>query len=141
MHEEHAYQTAMSCGKVREVQGTAVLSYPHLATPSLSLSFSLTSVTTTYAIDGPNMIERRCAATATPENLVFTQLKIAETLGELEVEIEKIWFLICPDATALRHTSVTKIDVFVNSWASGFSDVAETDADVAERDESDHIEK
>ena len=26
MHEEHAYQTAMSCGKVRVVQGTAVLS-------------------------------------------------------------------------------------------------------------------
>ena len=77
--------------------------------------------TTTYAINGPNMIERRCAATATLEDLVFTQLKIAQTLGELEVEIEKIWILICPDATSLWHTSVTKIDVFVNCWASGFS--------------------
>ena len=28
--------------------------------------------TTTYAINGPNMIERRCAATATLEYLVFT---------------------------------------------------------------------
>ena len=46
--------------------------------------------TTTYAINGPNMIERRCTATATLEDLVFTQLKIAETLGELEVEAEKI---------------------------------------------------
>ena len=77
--------------------------------------------TTTYAIYGPNMIERRCAATATLEDLVFTQLKTAETLGELEVETEKIWILICPDATSLWYTSVTKIDVFVNCWASGFS--------------------
>ena len=77
--------------------------------------------TTTYAINGPNIIERRCAATATLEGLVLTQLKIAETLGELEVETEKIWILICPDATSLWHTSVTKIDVFVNCWASGFS--------------------
>ena len=77
--------------------------------------------TTTYAINGPNMIERRCAATTTLEDLVFTQLKIAETLGELEVETEKIRILICPDATSLWHTSVTKIDVFVNCLASGFS--------------------
>ena len=70
--------------------------------------------TTTYTINGPNMIERRCAATTTLEDLVFTQLKMAETLGELEVETEKIWILICPDATSLWHTSVTKIDVFVN---------------------------
>ena len=42
--------------------------------------------TTTYGINGPNMIKRRCAATATLEDLVFTQLKIAETLGELQVE-------------------------------------------------------
>ena len=76
--------------------------------------------TTTYAINGPNMIEWRCTATATLEDLVFTQLKIAETLGELEVEAAKIWILICPDATSLWHTSVTKIDVFVNCWASGF---------------------
>ena len=68
--------------------------------------------TTTYAINGPNMIELRCAATATLEDLIFTQLKIAETLGELEVETEKIWILTCPDATSLWHTSVTKIDVF-----------------------------
>ena len=77
--------------------------------------------TTTYAINAPNMIQLRCAATATLENLVFTQLKRAETLGELEVETEKIWILICPDATSLWQTSVTKIDVFVNCWASGFS--------------------
>ena len=77
--------------------------------------------TTTYAINGPNMIERRCAATTTLEDLVFTQLTIAETLGELEVETEKIWISICPHATALWHTSVTKIDVFVNCLASGFS--------------------
>ena len=70
--------------------------------------------TTTYAINGPNMIERRCPATTRLEDLVFTQLKIAETLGELEVEAEKIWILICPDATVLWHTSVTKIDVFVD---------------------------
>ena len=48
-------------------------------------------------------------------------LKIAETLGQLEVQTEKIWILICPDATALWHTSVTKIDVFVTRWASRFS--------------------
>ena len=66
------------------------------------------------------MIERRCAATATLEDLIFTQLEIAETLGELEVETEKIWILICSDATSLWDTSVTKIDVFVNCWASGF---------------------
>ena len=48
--------------------------------------------TITYAINGPNMIERQCTATTTPEDLVFMQLKIAETLGELEVETEKIWF-------------------------------------------------
>ena len=77
--------------------------------------------TTTYAINGPNMIKRRCAATATLEDLVFTQLKIAETLGELEVETGKIWVLICPDATSLWHTSVTKIDISVNCWSSGFS--------------------
>ena len=76
--------------------------------------------TTTYAINGANMIARRCAATETLEDLVFTQLKIAETLGELEVETGRIWILICPDATSFRHTSVTKIDVFVNCWASGF---------------------
>ena len=70
--------------------------------------------TTTYAINGPNMIERRCAATATLDELVGTQSKIAETLGELEVETEKIWIFKCPDATSLWHTSVTKIDVFVN---------------------------
>ena len=29
--------------------------------------------------------------------------------------------MICPDATALWHTSVTKIEVFVNCLASGFS--------------------
>ena len=39
--------------------------------------------TTTYALYGPNMIERRCAATTTLEDLIFTQLKIADTLGEL----------------------------------------------------------
>ena len=61
------------------------------------------------------------AATTTLEDLVFPQLKMAQTLGVLQVEIEKIWILICPDATALWHTSVTKIDVFVNCWASGFS--------------------
>ena len=69
----------------------------------------------------PIMIQRRCAATTTLEDLGFTQLKIAETLGELQVQTEKIWILICPDATALWHTSVTKIDVFINCWASGFS--------------------
>ena len=77
--------------------------------------------TTTYAINVPNMIERSCAATATLEDLVFTELKIAETLGELEVETEKIWILICPDATLLWQTSVSKIDGFLNCWASGFS--------------------
>ena len=77
--------------------------------------------TTTYAINGPNVIPRRCAALATLEDLVFTQLKIAETLGELEVETKKVWILICPDAASLWHTSVSKIDVFVNCWASGFS--------------------
>ena len=60
------------------------------------------------------MIEQRCVATTILEDLVFTQLKIAETLGELQVETEKIWILICPDATSLWHTSVTKIDVLVN---------------------------
>ena len=49
------------------------------------------------------------------------QLKIAETLGELQVEAEKIWILICPDATALWHTSVTKINFLVNCRASVFS--------------------
>ena len=77
--------------------------------------------TTTYAIIGPNMIQRRCASTATLEDLVFTQLQIPKTQGELQVETEKIWILICPDATSLWHTSVTKIDVLVNYWASGFS--------------------
>ena len=67
--------------------------------------------TTTYAINGPNLIERRCTATTTLEDLVFTQLKIAEALGEIKVETENIWILICPDATALWHTWVTKIDV------------------------------
>ena len=76
--------------------------------------------TTTYAINGPNMIERRRTATATLEDPFFTQLRIAETLGEPEVETEKIWILICPDATSLWHTLVTKMDVFVNRWASGF---------------------
>ena len=76
---------------------------------------------TTYPINGPNMIEWGCAATTTLEDLVFTQLKIAETLGDLQVETEKIWILIWPDAKALWYTSVTKIDVFVNCWASGFS--------------------
>ena len=66
------------------------------------------------------MIERRCAATTTLEDLV-TMLKIAETLGELQVETDKIWISICPDATALWHTSVTKIAFFVNRWASGCS--------------------
>ena len=31
--------------------------------------------TTTYAINGPDMIERRCAATATLEELVFTHCR------------------------------------------------------------------
>ena len=70
--------------------------------------------TTTYAINGPNMIERRWAATTTLEDLVFTRLKIAETLGELGVENEKIWILICSDAKSLWDTSVTKTDVFIN---------------------------
>ena len=77
--------------------------------------------TTTYAISGANMIERRCAATTTLEHLVFAQLKIAETLGELQVELEKISIFICPDATALWHTWITKIGAFVNCWASRFS--------------------
>ena len=67
------------------------------------------------------MIERRCAATTTLRDLVFTQLKIAQTLGELQVETEKIWILTCPDATALWHTWVTKIHVIVSCWASRFS--------------------
>ena len=67
------------------------------------------------------MIGRRWAATTTLEDPVFTQLKIAETPGELQVETEKIWILICRDATALWHTSVYKIDGFVRRWASGFS--------------------
>ena len=67
--------------------------------------------TNTYVVNGPNMIERRCAATTTLEGLVSTQLKIAETLGEPQVQTEKIWMLISPDATALWHTSVTMIDV------------------------------
>ena len=37
------------------------------------------------------------------------------------METEKIWILLCTDATSLWHTSVTKIDVFVSCWASGFS--------------------
>ena len=77
--------------------------------------------TTTYAINGPDMIEKRCAAMTTLESLVLTQLQIAETLGELEVDTEKIRIFICSDATALWHTSVTKMDVFVNCWASRFS--------------------
>ena len=77
--------------------------------------------TTSYAINGPNMIERRRAATTTLDVLVFTQLKIAKTLGEFQVETKKIWILICPDATALWQTSVTKMDVFVKCWASGVS--------------------
>ena len=36
------------------------------------------------------------------------------------METEKIWILICPDAAALWHTSVTKINVFVSCWASRF---------------------
>ena len=67
--------------------------------------------TTTCAIHGRNMIKRQCAATTTLEDLVFTQLKIAETLGDVQVEIKKIWILHCPDAPSLWHTSVTKIDV------------------------------
>ena len=47
-------------------------------------------------------------------DLIFTELKIADTLAELQMETEKIYGLICPNATALRHTSVTKMDVFVN---------------------------
>ena len=77
--------------------------------------------TTIYAINGPNMIERRCATTTTLEDLIFTHLKIAETRGKLEGETEKIWILICPDATSLWHTSVTKIDGFVKCGASGLS--------------------
>ena len=37
------------------------------------------------------------------------------------MEIEKIWILICPDAAAFSHTPVSKIDLFVNCRASGFS--------------------
>ena len=77
--------------------------------------------TTTYAINGPNMVQRRCAATTTLEDLVFTQLNIAETLGELQVEAENIFILIWPDAMAMWQTSVTMIDVFANCWAPGFS--------------------
>ena len=50
------------------------------------------------------MVEQRCAATTTLGNLVFTLLKIADTLGELQVNTKKTWVLICPDATALWHT-------------------------------------
>ena len=70
--------------------------------------------TTTYAFNGLNMIQQGCATTTTLEELVFTPLKIAKTLGELQVEIEEIWILMCPGGTALWHTSVTKMDVFVN---------------------------
>ena len=52
--------------------------------------------TTTYAINGPDMIERRCAATTTLEDPVFTQLKLAETLGELEVELRSFGFKYAP---------------------------------------------
>ena len=55
----------------------------------------------------------------------FYALQIAETLGELEVETEKIWIFICSDATALWHTLVTKMDVFVNYSAWGFSAVGD----------------
>ena len=41
------------------------------------------------------------------------------------MESENILILIYPDATSLWHTSVTKIDVFVNCWASGFSAAGE----------------
>ena len=46
---------------------------------------------------------------------------MAETLGELQVETENIWIVMCPDATALWRTSDTKINAFVNCWASAFS--------------------
>ena len=48
--------------------------------------------TTTYAINGPNIIERRCVATTTLEDLVFTQLKIAEILGELQRKLRTFGF-------------------------------------------------
>ena len=69
----------------------------------------------THAINGPNMLERQSTATTTLEDRIFTQLKIANTLGELQVDAEKISVLICLDATSLWHLAVTKIYVFVNS--------------------------
>ena len=56
------------------------------------------SSTTIHAINGPNMVERR--------DLIFTLLKIPDNLGDLQVEAEKIWVLICPDATVLWQASV-----------------------------------
>ena len=65
--------------------------------------------TRTYAINVPNMVEWRCAATTTLEVLVFAQLKMAGTPGELQAEAEKIWVPICPGATALWHTCFCKL--------------------------------
>ena len=66
------------------------------------------------------MVEWQCILITTFEDLVFTHLKIADTLGELQVDTEKIRGLMCFDARALWHTSITNIDVFVNCRASGF---------------------
>ena len=50
MQEERAYQSAMSCGKVRVAQCTVVLLYPYPATSSLSLLFSLTSIIACHTV-------------------------------------------------------------------------------------------
>ena len=73
------------------------------------------------------MVEWRCAGTMSLEDLVFTQLKIAHTIGDLQVESQKMGLLICRNVTTLWHTSVTKIDVFVNCGASGLFAAADID--------------
>ena len=64
--------------------------------------------TTTYAINGANIIERWCEVITTLEDLVFTQLMIEDTLGELQVETEKVLISIGLDAAALWHTSISR---------------------------------
>ena len=73
---------------------------------------------TTWVLSGGGL-HQRSAATHKHEDVVYAQLRLARKAEYLTVATQKIWVVICPDATPLWRTSVAKCDTFVHCWGDG----------------------
>ena len=72
----------------------------------------------TWVLSGGGL-HQQSAATHTLEDVVYARLPLAREAEDLRMSTQKIWAVICPDATTLWRTSVTKCDVFLHYWGDG----------------------